>query len=206
MFGFSLGGSKSSSKSSTNTTTTGTRNLDVAETITRFDEASKQQLDEAVQLLLDKVKAAPEQAKLLEQTFGKDAAVRDSQGAVQDAIRTALQEDIPKILDMQNRSGAYSSTTAQLLADNAQAQAVQKGAAIQLDTVNKYQAILQNARQQDITESGQSLEGLLSALQLERDAVASSNKTEEETGTSTSTSTSKGSSTSISAGISGSYG
>lgn len=73
--------------------------------------------------------------------FSPEAAVTDSQGLVHQ-IMTQLQEGtLPQIYNQQNASGAYNSTTGQLLANDATSRAAGQGAAAVTSTKEKYAGI-----------------------------------------------------------------
>lgn len=77
--------------------------------------------------------------KILEQPeFTKDQALLDSQRVSEAALKKILQIGLPKIYGGQAGSGAYGSTTAQLLQDNLFVEAQDAAAKTQLETINAY--------------------------------------------------------------------
>lgn len=79
-------------------------------------------------------------------SFSKEAAIRDSQGAITEIFNNYKTTDLPKIFSGQISSGGYNSTSHQMLANDAFAQATAKGAALRTDTILKYA----NARRQEL--------------------------------------------------------
>ena len=78
------------------------------------------------------------------QAYSKSAAIADSQGAIAELFRQYRNDSLPAIYQQQSNSGGYNSTTGQLLANDAFASTVSKGAALQLDTIQKYRTTQQN--------------------------------------------------------------
>lgn len=78
------------------------------------------------------------------QAYSKSAAISDSQGAIAELFRQFRNDSLPAIYQQQSNSGGYNSTTGQLLANDAFASTVSKGAALQLDTIQKYRTLQQN--------------------------------------------------------------
>ena len=75
--------------------------------------------------------------------YGKAAAISDTQGAIRDIFDTYMKTALPQIYQAEAGSGGYNASTGQLLANDAYAQAVNKSAALMLDTIQKYRGIQQ---------------------------------------------------------------
>lgn len=75
--------------------------------------------------------------KVLEQ-YSKDAAIKDSKGAVSSTISELLNANIPDINTSNTIAGGYSSTTTKLLKDNIFAQAAAAGAKVQQEAITNY--------------------------------------------------------------------
>lgn len=76
--------------------------------------------------------------------FSKPNAIMDAQGAIASIFRDYQNTALPEIYQAQNSSGGYNASTGQLLANDAFAAANAKGAAVMLDTIQKYRALQQN--------------------------------------------------------------
>lgn len=73
--------------------------------------------------------------------FGKQDAINDVQGVMQQQATNALQESMPKIASMQNSAGAYNSTTKELMRNDLQARITGQLAATQSQAIKDYAAI-----------------------------------------------------------------
>lgn len=172
--GANLGFSSSKTKTNSNSSGSGATNAD----ITRFDTASKQQLDDLVKLLQGNV-AAPNTE------FNKSSAIGDVAGVVQNLFRQFKDQTLPQIFTQQAGTGGYNSTSAQFLANDAFAETTSKAAAVTMDTIGKYEDLSRN-------RLSVNLEGMINALNLEAQATESQKSTESFNSTSRSTSKSKG--------------
>ena len=76
--------------------------------------------------------------------FSKPNAIMDAQGAIASIFRDYQNTALPEIYQAQNSSGGYNASTGQLLANDAFASANAKGAAVMLDTIQKYRTLQQN--------------------------------------------------------------
>ena len=76
--------------------------------------------------------------------FSKPNAIMDAQGAIASIFRDYQNTALPEIYQAQNSSGGYNASTGQLLANDAFAAANAKGAAVMLDTIQKYRTLQQN--------------------------------------------------------------
>ena len=190
-----LGFSKSSSKSSSS----GTRELDVTEVVNKLSEGGRESLDDLIQILGATINdnTAMEMAEAKNKGLTREQALADSAGAVQELMKTSAQNLFPDLFSSQQGAGSYNSTTAQLIADSKQAEAAAKGAAIQVDTIAKYETLSQQNIQNAISQQNTQLQGVLGALGIDADAVSTVTRNEEESGSSTS----KGSSTSFSGSV-----
>ena len=99
------------------------------------------------------------------QQYSKEAAIADSQDAVTAMMQQILSSGINNVLNTDTNTGGYNSTTQKLLADNLQAQAINAGAAKQLETIQSYAALGQQ-------ENTNNLSALLSAIGMAQDAVS----------------------------------
>lgn len=200
--GGSIGSGLSYNRSKSKSKTTAKRELDVTETINRLSEGGREALDSLIELLGDTSQVDMiAEAKVKNEGLTKEQAVKDSAAAVQNIMQKSAEEIFPKLYEAQQGSGAYNATSAQLLADNAQARAAAEGAAVQMDTIQKYEALANQNLQTAIAGETSQVEQLLGALGLDSEAVAEIKKSERETGKSTST----GRSNSFSTSVAGSY-
>ena len=97
-------------------------------------------------------------------TFSKETALKDSSLAVDALFNKFKSTTLPDIIGAQTSAGAYGSTGAQALANDAYAATVREGAALQLDTIAKYTQLGQSQQQLQ-------MQALLSSLGLEQSAV-----------------------------------
>ena len=158
--GFSLGGS--SGKSSSQSTT--------RQTVTRFDEQSKQILDSLTQFL-------QKSAQNPSQQYSRDNAIADTQGIVKGIFDQFSKVLLPQIAIGAQGAGVYNATGASNLANEGFAKATTDSASAVLNNITQY---AQLANQ----DKSLNLSSLLGALQLQRDAFQTS--LEKSTGSSTS--------------------
>lgn len=95
--------------------------------------------------------------------FSKEAALQDSEGVVKELFAQYSQNLLPQIISKASRTGAYNSTAAQLLADNAFAETVSKAAEVKLNTVAQYSQAASQRQQTQTQTLGTILQGLLQA-------------------------------------------
>lgn len=79
--------------------------------------------------------------------YSKDAAVTDSQAAIDTLMKRFVEKNLPSIAGANAQTGAYNSTTTKMLTDNLSAQAIAEGAALQQKTVKDYADIISNTAQ-----------------------------------------------------------
>ena len=77
-------------------------------------------------------------AKYLSDEFSKANAIKDAKDAVTNIFHEYADEFLPKLYSDGCRHGIYNSTTMQLLANDAYARAVRKGAELVLKNINDY--------------------------------------------------------------------
>lgn len=204
---FNLSGSKGSSSATTTTNTTATQEgLSTTNAAsqqvskqTSFDEASKLLLDSLTQQLSGKVNEGV-------QGYSKADAINDVSGVVSNIFKQFKETTLPNILGVQGAAGAYNSTSAQLLADNAYGQAVAQSSDTVLKAIADYAGI-------ETSKQNAFMSSLLGALQLQGEATKTATAADTGTSstqsnikeTSTSTSTEKKKASSISGGISGGF-
>lgn len=75
--------------------------------------------------------------------YGKDAAISDVQGVLRTQAESALRDVMPSVFAVDRNQGAYSSSTQQLLRENAEAQIIGQLASTQLDAIKSYAEIEQ---------------------------------------------------------------
>lgn len=73
--------------------------------------------------------------------YSKESAIADSQGVLRTNAQDALQEALPAIYRPARTSGAYNSTTQDLLENDLASRIVAQGQATQLDAISKYGAL-----------------------------------------------------------------
>lgn len=151
--GLSAGYSSATTK--TNSTTSGTSKT----TNRAFDDVAKGQLDAFTAQLLAQVKAGTNPA------YSKESAISDTRDAISQIFTDYREQDLPQILSLQGKTGTYSNTATQQLANDAFARTVGKAGALTLDTIAKYAGIQQSGKETDLAS-------LLGALQLQRDAFS----------------------------------
>lgn len=155
--GISLGGGseKSKTRSSSTSTTTGT-NVTIG-----MDAASKKRLDDFMGLLMGRVSGGTGE----DPRYSKEAAISDSQGMVASIFDRYRKDALPDIFSSQGRAGAYNNTSAQLMANDAFAQANTAAAGVVMDTIVKYAQLGQQ-------EEGQDFETLLNIFGLQNKAYS----------------------------------
>jgi hypothetical protein len=99
--------------------------------------SSKQGLDPNTTAML--------QALVSGNQYSKGAAISDTQGAMQNAMKLMMQEGAPGISGATNTAGMYDSTTQKLLTNDLTSRVAGTGAQIQLDQINKYSDTRANA-------------------------------------------------------------
>lgn len=77
-------------------------------------------------------------AKYLSDEFSKAKAIQDAKDAVTNIFHEYADEFLPTLYSSGCRHGIYNSTTMQLLANDAYARAVRKGAELVLKNINDY--------------------------------------------------------------------
>lgn len=183
--GFSFGSSKSKSATTSTSSGSGTSVTD----ITRMDEASKWELDQLMQLMGDKV-GAPSQE------YSKAAAIGDVAGVVNNLFNQFREQALPQIFSAEGATGGYGSTSAQFMANDAFAETLGRAAQVSMENIGRYA---------DISNKEQSLnlEGLIQALNLQKEAVAREATAESYTSKSSSKTKGKGSQMGIGASLTG---
>lgn len=165
----SLGGGVSSSKTVTDTSGSSTENT----TASKMDAASKAVLDALTQKLGGIVQAGPDQS------FSKDAAIKDTTDLVKNIFTQFSSDTLPTIFSAAAGSGMYNSTAAANLANDAFAKTTAQAAGVVSDNIIKYAGLQQNQQQLDVNALLQSL-----GLQAEATQATSSNSSFSTTGTS----------------------
>lgn len=182
--GGGLSGSFGRSKSKTNSSESGTSSSTA--NIIRFDEKSKQTLDELVNFLSGNVKTQS-------QEYSKGAATADANGIVAQIFQSFRNEMLPEIVSTQGKIGGYNNTSTQLLANDAFASTNVKAASAVLENIAKYAEIETGKKKLDI-------EGLLASLDLEKAAVEKQTETSSYSSRGTSSSKTTGGSIGLSLG------
>lgn len=81
---------------------------------------------------------------LADDTFSKENAIKDSEGAIAELFKQYSVTDLPKIFSSQINSGGYNSTGHQLLANDAFANTAAKGAALRSKAILDYASARRN--------------------------------------------------------------
>lgn len=81
---------------------------------------------------------------LTEDSFSRENAIKDTDGAIAELFKNYSVTDLPKIFSSQISSGGYNSTGHQLLANDAFANTAAKGAALRSKTIMDYAAARRN--------------------------------------------------------------
>ena len=95
--------------------------------------------------------------------YSKEAALQDSEGVVKQLFAEYSKTLLPQIISKASQSGAYNSSAAQLLADNAFAETVNRAAEVKLNTVAQYAQASAQKQQTQTQTLGTILQGLLQA-------------------------------------------
>lgn len=172
--------SKGTSTTNTSASQTGSSTTNASGTTdsTSMDAASKALLDRFTAAMSDKIGTGG-------QGFTKADAVNDVAKTIEGIFRQYKEVDLPQIAAVAGQSGAYGSTNTAMLANDAFAESIAKASALTLSTIKDYAGI-STANEAAFTNS------LLSAFQLQAEAV------KKQTESATSASTSKTDSTSTS--------
>jgi hypothetical protein len=107
------------------------------QTTSTSNTASKQGLDPKTSAMLQSLISGKE--------YSKGAAVSDTQGAMENAMKLMMQSGMPDISNALHAQGAYNSSTNNLLTNDLMSRAAGAGAQIQLDQINKYSDTRANA-------------------------------------------------------------
>jgi hypothetical protein len=107
------------------------------QTTSTSNTASKQGLDPKTTAMLQSLISGKE--------YSKGAAVSDTQGAMENAMKLMMQSGMPDISNALHAQGAYNSSTNNLLTNDLMSRAAGAGAQIQLDQINKYSDTRANA-------------------------------------------------------------
>lgn len=159
--GGSFGKSHSSSSSTTNTSGSSTTDLTGLSTTKRFDDAAKALLDAFSNSAFDEVADGESQ-------YTRENAITDASGVVNDIFRQYREQALPEIYSAQGSTGAYNSSAAQLLANDAYGSAVSQSAQVVTDNIARYAELGQNEQQLAISS-------LLDALKLQGSAYEQEN-------------------------------
>lgn len=81
---------------------------------------------------------------LSDDSFSKESAIQDSEGAIAELFRNYSNAELPKIFSSQVSSGGYNSAGHQLLANDAFANTAAKGAALRSKTILDYATARRN--------------------------------------------------------------
>ena len=90
----------------------------------------------------------------------KEAAIKDSQSAMDAAIQTVLKQGMGDVAQATTNFGSYDSTVQNNLANELSALAAREGAAVQLGTMQNYE----QQRQQEINSLLQNIQGLFTGI------------------------------------------
>ncbi len=158
-FSLGFGGGKSSSTqtSSSNSTTTGKESSN--QTTQRLDQAT---LDAVTKIFTDLSGGIGDRPAEL----SKDAAIADTQGVVQNLFDNFSKSVLPQIMQKAFTGGAYNSTAANLIANDAFAQTVNKAAEVQLGAISQYEAAGTARQQVQNTTLGTILQTLLGSKEV----------------------------------------
>jgi hypothetical protein len=95
--------------------------------------------------------------------FTREAAIQDSAGIVKELFAQYSQQALPQIISKASQSGAYNSTAAQLLADNAFAETISKSAQVRTNAIAQYAQADATKQQVQTQTLGTILQSLLQA-------------------------------------------
>lgn len=140
-FGISLGGSRSSSSSSSVSRESGTSSSSLSGTSTtqRFDEQSKALLDALTNRAFTEQTGDP--------SYTREKAIEDAQGMIQNIFKEYQETALPEIFSAQRQTGAYNSSSGQLLANDAFGEAVSRSAQVVQKNIIDYAQLAQGERQ-----------------------------------------------------------
>jgi hypothetical protein len=172
--GVSIGFGKSKSSESGESTTSGTNRVTgttkTVQELLAGDEGAKSALDDIMNTLLGnaKQKLAP---GAVEPGYTKADAIADSEGLVASIFGNYSRTQLPQIFSAQGSAGAYNSTGAQALANDAFSEATSKSQAAVLGNIKTYADITAQMKAQGTQESESALTALLGSLGLQQSAV-----------------------------------
>lgn len=191
-----LSGSYSSSSTDTKSTTNNSgesqSNLQGQSITKRFDDAAKALLDAFTNNLFNTQAEGESQ-------YSRENAIADAQGSIDAIFRQYREGNLPQIYQAQNNTGAYNSTSAQFLANDAYGEAVAKSAGVVQDTIAQYASLGSNEQQLQIS-------ALLDAFKLQGSAFEQTDKEEEASSSYSGTSTTNTSSSTSGFSLGGSIG
>lgn len=124
-----------------------------SQTTQRLDSKSIQSLTEVLNSLQAGLVGGKE--------YSKEAALQDSEGIVQQLFSQFSQTLLPQIISKSTGAGAYNSSAAQLLADNAFAETVGKAAEVKVNAIAQYAQAAATKQQTQAQTLGTILQGLL---------------------------------------------
>lgn len=210
---FSIGGnaSRSGSSTSSESTTTGTnRVVGTTKSVSELlagDANSKATLDNIMAELFGASVDSLKKPGTVDPGYTKQDAIADSQGLVDSIFRQFRSTSLPQIYAAQGSAGAYNSTGAQLMANDAYADTVSKAQSAVLGNIKSYADITAQMKAAGTDETNSRVGALLSALGLQQDATKKQTGTENVDQTTNFTSSTKSFSKTKgkSAGIGGSF-
>lgn len=189
--GASIGGSIGSTKGSSNSTVTTTSEQTGTSSTTGTSTSNTQQtsMDQASKLLLDAFTQTLAGKQGTGSTgYTKENAIADVSGTISNVFKQYKEIQLPQIVGQMGLAGAYNSTGASFLANDAFAEATAKAADATLSAIKDYAGISR--------ENEQAFQSaLLNAFSLQAEATKGSTTTE--SGTANSTSNIKETSTSV---------
>lgn len=115
-------------------------------------------------------------------TFTRENAIADTSGIVQNILQQSRESALPNILGASAGGGAYSGTTQQILANDANARAVAQSASVVSQAITNY-------GQLNLQEQNQKVAQLMAALGLSADTTVSGTATKKGTERTTGTDT-----------------
>ncbi len=146
-----------------------TTQTDMTETslIQKMDPAARAILSSLVGRLNDSQAAGAS-------TFTRENAIADTSGIVQNILQQSRESALPNILGASAGGGAYSGTTQQILANDANARAVSQSASVVSQAITNYGQLQLQEQQQRVAQ-------LMSALGLSADSTVSTTATKKGT-------------------------
>lgn len=154
---FSFGGSASTS--TTNESGSSRANTSGSETskqvTQRLSDSQISDLGNVLKLMQESLTGKSE--------FTREAAIQDSEGIIKDLFKQYSQSVLPQIISKASQSGAYNSTSAQLLADNAFAETLGKAATVRTNAIAQYSQAADSKKQVATQAVGTILQSLLQA-------------------------------------------